>query len=172
MKRINFEAVMAGSAMFIGLCALFVSINQTRIMRLQHEASIWPHIYHSMSYRDNGRFFYSVRNVGLGPAKIVKAKIIYEGKNYTDYYEFLSNYLKVPKDSVEKNIPFGYSSLEGRVLAPGERIDAMIISAPEVSSQLFYGQDKWTVEICYGSIFNKFWQNKSFEDAVEVTSCE
>ena len=172
MKKINFEAVMAGSAIFIGLCALFVSINQTRIMRLQHEASIWPHVYHSMSYRDSGRFVYTVRNVGLGPAKIINAQIIYREKTYSDYYPFLSDFLEIPVDSVERNIPFGYSSLNGRVLSPGEKVEAMIISNPEVSGKLFYGQEEWSIKICYSSISNKYWESFSFQDAKEVKNCE
>lgn len=141
-------------------------------MRLQHEASIWPHVYHGMSYRDSGHFLYTVRNVGLGPAKIVDAQILYEDNLYTDYYAFLKDFLKVPEDSVRQKIAFGYTTLKGRVLAPGEQIDAMSISTPDVSSQLFSKQDKWTVKICYSSISNKYWDSKSFGDAEEVKSCD
>ncbi len=141
-------------------------------MRLQHEASIWPHIYHGMSYQDDGHFSYTVRNVGIGPAKIVDAQILYDGQSYTEYYDFLSAFLKMPRDSVRKNIAMGYSSLNGRVMAPGERIDAMNISTPQIAYELFYAQDKWTVQICYASISNKYWQNKSFGDAEEVKKCE
>ncbi len=172
MKRINYEAIMAGSAIMVGLCALFVSINQTRIMQKQHEASIWPYVYHAMSYRDNGRFLYTVRNVGMGPAKIVDAKILYKDKEYTEYYEFLSDFLEMPIDSIERNVALGYSSILGRVLSPGEKIDALSISTQDVSFKLFNNQDKWTVKICYASISDKKWSNVSFGNAEEVENCE
>ena len=172
MKRINYEAIMAGSAILVGLCALFVSINQTRIMAKQHEASIWPYIYHSMSYRDNGKFYYTVRNVGIGPAKIIDAHIQYSDKKYYSYYEFLSDFLQIPRDSIERKIAFGYSSIMGRVLAPGERIDAMNVSTPDISLRLFNGQNDWTMKICYSSISGEKWSNLAFGDAEIVENCE
>jgi len=163
---------MAGSAIFIGLCALFVSINQTRIMRKQHESSIWPYIYHGITYRDDGRFFYNVRNVGLGPAKIVNARIYYKDKVYSGYYQFLSDFLEIPVDSVKTGIALGYSTLDGRVLAPEESIDALNISTWEVSAALFDRQDEWHIKICFCSIYNKCWSNITFGDAEETDNCE
>ena len=91
MKKITFDAekLLSISAVFVGACALTVSIIQTRISREQQEMSVWPclqyDIWTGLKTENNdtiGAFSIHVNNSGVGPAIIENIDLKYDGKTY------------------------------------------------------------------------------------------
>lgn len=91
MKKIFFDAekLLSISAIVVGVCALTVSIIQTRILQEQQAMSVWPSIQYeiwtglSIDKNDSiGAFSIHVENKGVGPGIIEKIDLNYDGKNY------------------------------------------------------------------------------------------
>jgi hypothetical protein len=74
------EMVTALSALVISICALVVSVRQTRIMGEQQKLSAWPYVYHMVQSQidetdSTGQFAVLLHNKGLGPAVIERLDI-------------------------------------------------------------------------------------------------
>ena len=80
------ELILAGSAIFIGLCAFVVSIYQTRVleeqatvMQEQKHASVWPRLLVARN-TGPGQCTIFIRNEGVGPAQINYVEITVDGE--------------------------------------------------------------------------------------------
>jgi hypothetical protein len=83
----NTEKIVAISAIIVSICALGVSILQTKIMQTQQEKAAWPHIrwYTQTGWEmdSTGTFKITVTNKGIGPALIKKVEIVLDSYRYT-----------------------------------------------------------------------------------------
>jgi hypothetical protein len=61
--------ITAISAIFIGICAIGISLYETALIRQAQKGTVWPFIGCGYSYNADG-FSYLMENAGVGPAKI------------------------------------------------------------------------------------------------------
>ena len=69
VKKINTNLLVASSAVFISLCALFISVQEMKIMREQQKATMYPYLTLGWVYNSDG-FGVELKNSGNGLAKI------------------------------------------------------------------------------------------------------
>jgi hypothetical protein len=85
-KTWNADRILSVSAIIVSACALVVSVVQTRIMQVQQEKSVWPHVrwYTQCSLKPDstGDFAIHVTNKGVGPAIIEKVTLRLDGVDY------------------------------------------------------------------------------------------
>ena len=67
--KLDSDRVVAVSAMFIGVCSLFLTVYQTHLTRQAQSASVLPYL--AVGITSNGEGVYvTLRNDGVGPARI------------------------------------------------------------------------------------------------------
>lgn len=54
IKKINTNLLVASSAVFISFCALFISVQEIKIMRSQQKASMYPYLTLGWTYNSEG----------------------------------------------------------------------------------------------------------------------
>ncbi len=69
LKSLNINSVVAFSAVFMSACALYISVQEVRIMRIQQKASMFPYLTVSRIYNSEG-FGIRIKNSGNGLARI------------------------------------------------------------------------------------------------------
>jgi hypothetical protein len=82
----------------------------------------------------------------------------------------LSELFQVLTDSAFQD--FGYSTIQGRVLAAGEQMQAFIISDKEIANRIReeLTQRNFEYEICYCSVFNDCWVSKGTQ--ITESTCD
>ena len=68
-RREDGNLIVALAAVVISVCALYISVQEVRIMRMQQRISLYPYVKVSQSYGAEG-FSITARNSGSGLAKI------------------------------------------------------------------------------------------------------
>jgi hypothetical protein len=160
----------------ISLCALIVSIYQTRVLSMQQEvmaeqqrimtesakAQLWPNVgvIRYRAYDSEGKYLdsleFMIGNNGTGPAIIEKATVQYKGKNVESWGELfkLTNYPDtlstiVYNGSISRRVLPANSS--SRVLGLSENQPLMEHIGRIIDNEGF------TITICYRSVFNEYW---------------
>lgn len=155
--RIKSEVVVAFSAIFVSIATLFVYMYQARIMQNQLHTSVWPYIEWLYSNAEN-EFVITVENKGIGPAIIkdvtMKLDSAVVGSNSSLFKKLLGH----------SNFDFINSTVKGRVILPGEKVEMVHIydsaAAHAVDSLLLWTNSKHTFElvICYCSVYDDCWK--------------
>lgn len=159
------DKIVAFSAIFISVCALGVSIFQTRILSMEKDAAVWPYVRIATTWTDS-QFILSVSNDGIGPAII--QDVTYEFHDSTYYFIHklalnLMNQDTLLKNSIET---LSYANIEsyGTALKAGESRDILTIEkvSPEVIKrfQHYLYKDRIKIKIDYCSIYKKCWRNQ------------
>lgn len=162
-KKISPEMITAISAVFIGLCAIGVSLYETALIRQAQKGSVWPALGGGYSYNQDG-FSYLLENAGVGPAIIEYIVLTIDGEplqTWDQYFEKLginvNNYL--------------VTQASGRIVSPQSKLDILFIP-PQGSVDLVAAeQSRVNVEICYCSVYEDCWIVTMKERAEEVSGC-
>ena len=171
------------SLSIISLCALIVSIYQTRVLSSQQEvmagqqrimaeqqrimtesakAQLWPNVEISR-YRANKQdsiyqLGFTVANTGTGPAIIEGITIKYQGK-YAKSWKSLFKLINLP-DTISSTVD--NQLLSGRVVQAGEQTTFLDVSSyPPLMNYLarilFQEENPPEITVCYKSVFNDYW---------------
>jgi hypothetical protein len=163
-RRISAEMITALSAVFIGVCAVAVSLYETTLMRQQLKGASWPHVGLGFSYNQDG-FRYVMVNSGVGPARIIHAIVRVDGQPVPDWKAFfealdfeVGNYMT--------------SMVSRRVMAPGSMVEILVLSPKENIDRLYALQSRISAEVCYCSVHNDCWRQNIVDEPQPVRSCD
>lgn len=172
-RQANVNLVIAIALAIISLCALVVSIYQTRILVDQQrlatkaeKAQLWPRIeanfggfYSGNSYRE---VYFTIENVGTGPAIIESFELRYQGKVCTSWQQL---YLLLRGDQ-EGDLMDGISMVNQNpakdVLKVGEELTLfrLVPSKPDsilTVMKAFESPESISYSLCYRSVFDDYW---------------
>jgi len=139
----NWDKLTAMMAVLIGACALGVSLYTAFLQRSQVEAQTWPFL---QLWHSNADFSYSLSNRGVGPARIVDAKVWVDDKQVADFDEAFE------KLSGRKPADLTLNFFSRRVLAANEDVK-MIAFKNQADYDVFQGNGKrLAFEVCYCSV--------------------
>ncbi len=150
------DMIVALAATVTSICALIVAVQQTQIMQEQQRASAWPHLEWLPSNVPDFRI--TVSNKGLGPAIVEDVRIRYNGKDYGADIERL--FRQVPGADT---LNFITSTVKGRVVAPGESIDMLLIRDPDKGRFFTILNGQPSIEICYRSVYGEYWVSQGVQ---------
>lgn len=157
-RRISTDRIVAVAAITISVMTLFVYIFQSRIMLEQQHNSVWPHVEWTMTNinEEEQQFYISIINKGVGPALIKEVKFYLDGKVYLsgDYTEFMKNLLG---EGRRDSLWIVYSTVDGRVLAPGEEIKIFNVKSWKGVRIPPIDYNRFRYTLCYCSIYNDCW---------------
>lgn len=152
--RLPAPAVSASAAaLIVSACALAVSVYEANIFRRQQYASVWPYVEALPSYGPD-YLYVEVVNKGIGPALIGRAEYRLGERRFTHPRELL-HFL-----ADTSGFPVTVSTVEGRVLAPGESIRAFDLRDPAVLERVFRQREALAgadLVIDYCSIYEDCW---------------
>ncbi len=154
LRKIDLNRSAALAAVFISFCALYVSIEQTRMMRLQQRVSFYPHLSLKRSYTGEG-FGVVIKNSGTGLAKVNSVQLSDGETNFKDWLEFLD---KMLPDSLN----YGYSeiianSINDQVITPGEEVVLFQIDWLPGVRELELKSRELIMSVCYASLLDEYW---------------
>lgn len=152
-RKTRLDLIVAILAVAIGVSTMVVYIVQARIMSKQMHATVWPYLEVVFSQGQAG-LTVAVNNKGVGPAKIVRTRIIVDDKYFQERQ----------LDSLLTQIigfrpSWDYAAVQSRVMAPGERI-ALIEIAEQKSAMALDSAIRGhsiRLELCYCSVFDDCW---------------
>jgi hypothetical protein len=154
--------VVSTVATLIGVCALMATFWQTRIMRDQLHASVWPRLNVSHGFfTDPARAFYrlEVENAGIGPAIIKGVSVKYRGVEVHDMISFLE------KLAAEEHIdPAQVPSLNhsdpipDQVLPPQQRVVLLEVKGQPCAKAIKAALKQLEMTITYTSIYGEAWE--------------
>ena len=164
----NPQNVIAIGVTIISLCALIVSVQQTRIMREEGElmreysrTSVWPriemrtHKAHNPQDKSIEKLTMSLTNSGIGPAIITDVKISYKGKIVNDWWE-LFKYQEIP-DSIETTL--NNASFNNRIIKIGEVVEILNFNDnPSLAGEFYKRVEGLEIELYYESIYHEQWK--------------
>ncbi len=153
-SKINSTLLIAIAAVFISLCALFVSIQEVRIMRNQQRISVYPYLTLGTFFNGDG-FGIFVKNSGTGLAKINSYQVYNDEKYFKNWQEVMDFY--APEGhGINYNI-MSSNSIKDEMIIPKERVDIISLPWSEETKKLTDQFGNLKVKICYSSLLEDHW---------------
>lgn len=157
LKGLKTGTVMSFMAVMISLFALAVSWQESQILRKQQQTSVWPYLEALPSFTSE-YISVEVVNKGIGPAIIQDVQYVVGDQSVDGLDEFLQ--MVFDTTSVSRVM----SSLQGRVMAPGESIQHFVITDPALIQRAFELRQSITgldLRLCYCSIYEDCWRTEN-----------
>ena len=176
-KGIQPEMLVGVSAVFIGVCALVVSLYETTLMREEQRSAVLPLLELSRSYytksgdetRTNWRLSLHADNVGIGPARIHDFVVTIDGKPYTTWRSAFRALL-----GSDVPISYGQSTINGRTIPPDRSVKMFDLSNTELVVPIVAEFERLDFEACFCSVFDECWKTSysTFGAAELVAECK
>jgi hypothetical protein len=169
----HFETVGSIVAIVVGVAALFVSFDQSRVMREEIRASIWPALQvDGFVSREEDLMLIglAVQNAGVGPALVERVTIRHQGEPVPD--------LETLRSLMSPGADLSFQTLGGRIVAAGATVMPFELRVPgsgdaDVGETMARLQREWTAEVCYCSTLDQCWvADVSSEPPREVPGCD
>jgi len=164
------------SAVFIGLCALAVSLYEASLMREEQRSAVLPMLELARSYyvEDNEageggwRLSLHAENVGIGPALVRDFIVTVDGVPQPDWKTTIASLL-----GTDLTIAYGQSQIGGRTIPPERKVVMIDILNDELARAMLKHFDRLDFTACYCSVFDECWTTSysRFGDSRPVEAC-
>ncbi|MFY0638402.1 hypothetical protein [Maricaulis maris] len=157
----NHTAITSLAAILISAIALFVAWDQSRVMRAQQHADVWPAVQiETQMTTEAGEhvFLVGMTNDGIGPALVTRVDATFADQSLANWEEMGA----LRPDGLPRPDMWTGGS-QGAILAPGETVILAQITWPA-------SEERWplirdyqtdffalTVEACYCSVYGRCW---------------
>ena len=176
-KAINPEMLVGVSAVLIGVCALFVSLYETKLMREEQRAAVMPMLELSRSFyfepdnedtMDKWRLRLQTENVGIGPARIRDFRVTVDSEPKASWDEAMRALL-----NQDEPVTYGQSSINRRTVPPERMIVMFDLADRHLAPSIYKEFHRFDYEACYCSVFDECWTTSysDFGAANEVEAC-
>lgn len=145
--RFEWDRITALMAVFIGACALAVSLYTAYLQNAQVRAQTWPYL---QMWQSNVARSFSISNRGVGPARVADVKLRIDGKEVENFDQAIKILSK--KDEPVSTVQ---SYFARRVLTSNEDV-TMIQFESDANYNIFMdNRQRISFEICYCSVLNE-----------------
>lgn len=157
-SRLHPEMLVGVSAVFIGVCALIVSLYETRLMRQEQRAAVLPIIELMRSHYVTGddvaryRLTLQASNVGIGPARVLDFRVTVDGEPHATWGSAMQALV-----GTDQEIDYGQSTINGRTLPPDRDVVMFDLSDERYAPSILAEFDRLDFEACYCSVFDECW---------------
>ena len=156
------DLILGSLAVLMSMVSIFIAVHHGQTMEKLVEANSWPNISYSTSNEMPGQpktISLSIRNTGVGPARIDSFEVFYGDKPVKDSVELL----KACCDSASNNM--GRSLVGNEVLPARDEIDFLTFSLAQNKPAVWEALDDKRfgvrVRVCYCSVFEECWVKDS-----------
>jgi hypothetical protein len=122
------EFLVAICALITSMVAVFIAWDQSRVMRTQQRAAVWPILQIDQINDANDRevtYTLQVENAGVGPAQIETFMVALPGRGTSDQISDFINYMRPPEVAPDN---ISTTSLERRVVRQGQAFNVFQLS--------------------------------------------
>jgi hypothetical protein len=180
-----FDLILAGSAIFISVVSVFISIHHGQTMEKlvaanekQVRASTLPILRFGTGNSDSSDkadIYFDLTNGGTGPAIIEWLRIKWNGQPATGPRDLLKRCCAT--EPSQKTPPFSISTVSGATLPAGQSQIVFSLRAEDAGPDLFKHLDrdvrpKIEAEACYCSVLDECWTTDFDTRPKLVPSCE
>lgn len=170
------EMLVGLSAVLIGVCALAVSLYETKLMREEQRAAVIPLMELARSFYvdknattpDKWRLSLHAENVGIGPARVRDFRVTVDGRPHPTWGSAMEALLRG-----EREIDYGQSTINGRTIPPDRIVTMFELSGEELVADILREFERLDFSACYCSVFDECWTTsyKVFGAATPVETC-
>ena len=175
-KRIEPEMLVGISAVVIGVCALGVSLYETKLMREEQRSAVLPMLELARSHyidRIGGdtsqwRLSLHAENVGIGPARVRDFLVTVDGEPHRTWHSAMQALIGSDVD-----IGYGQSSISGRTIPPERQVTMFDLADTELAADIIANFERLEFSACYCSVFDECWTTSysTFGISEPVDSC-
>lgn len=169
------QTFIAVTSFVVAIIALYAALNEADAARKQLQSSAWPNLETEFSFRTvpgSERLDFSLRNSGIGPAKVASIDLFLDGSPLENWDQFVRTFTE------DENPLYSYNWVSRRVLQPDDQYALLTVSAEEIDSETVIALQqavragRLQGEICYCSVFDDCWTLETqSRDPVEVDEC-
>ena len=153
----------------VSIVTLIIFIYQTNIMREQSRLEVKPRLVFNTSVQSNDSivtFSFFLRNKGLGPAIVKKARIIHESEIYPLNFDVFLDFT-FPDIESYGNLLTTFSLINEDIISVDETVTLFVFEAntkdiPKINEYLKLNDSDyilpWDVEITYESLYEEEWK--------------
>jgi hypothetical protein len=154
------DRMLSLAAGVAAITAVAVSLYQAALAREQLRASAWPYLAQSNSFSGGQPYLRTVRNDGLGPARVRAFSVLVDGRPVPTWDA------AVRALTGEREPALVYSSFgRGTVLTPGASLTLLTLpSGPRAATFWREAQTRLITVACYCSVYDECWQADDRED--------
>lgn len=160
---------IAVSAILISLTSLAIAIHHGRVQQKLVAANSWPFLTWTTSYdHDGGRQLFSLMllNSGVGPAKLEKLVVRYDGRPLRGWVELLQACCGVPRNfrpGDASDIGFVGGGQPKGVIRANQTVQLLrlerLSDRPQVWERFVAARQELSFEACYCSIVGECWES-------------
>lgn len=170
------DLVVAIGAVVISVVSLYVAQRADRTQERLLAASVWPYVeFGSSNFLDNRHLVaLTLRNAGVGPARIRWMTIERDGKAIADPHQLLAECCD-PQRTLLKTLVT--TSVTHTVLVPHESVNFLVVT-PNAQDKVAFNtfnreRGNLHVRVCYCSALDDCWllDNASEDDPASVPNC-
>ncbi len=168
------DLILGSLAVLMSMVSIFIAVHHGQTMEKLVEANSWPNISYMTGNEMPGAprtITLSIRNTGVGPARIDAFEVFYDDKPVRNFTELL----QACCDATSPN--FSMSVVRNEVLPARDEIDFATFSAGPNKPDIWEALDKKRfgvrVRVCYCSVFDECWARDSRQPRPDkVKECE
>lgn len=156
-----FDFILGGTAVFLSMVSVFIAVQHGQTMEKLVAANSWPNLsYGTGNETDQGQdeIDLTVRNTGVGPARIDTFELFYKDKPVANIRDLLADCC-APLHG--KHLYTGTSSILDEVLPARESVNFWSLrrdkNPPEAWDVLNKERFNVRVRACYCSVFDECW---------------
>ncbi|AUD02109.1 hypothetical protein [Spirosoma pollinicola] len=158
-KPISTDTIIAIAATFTSICALIVTLYQTKLTREQQLNSVWPYLIANEIVDENGLSSITIANSGIGPAIIDSVQVFYKGRLYrspTAVVQALSEEQQRGRDGMS----WYQTALEkGFVISQGQSLNWITVNGQTDNALFRKALPNIRAIIFYHSIYDEHWHS-------------
>ncbi|PQJ80002.1 hypothetical protein [Polaribacter porphyrae] len=155
IKKINTNLLVASSAVFISFCALFISVQEMKIMRVQQKASMYPYLTLGWVYNSEG-FGVELKNSGNGLAKINSYKVFNDSVYFKEWLQVIKTYMPESNEIGYGNITTA-GNIRNLMISPNETKKLIFINWNDETRMLHSRLENLEISVSYESLLDEHW---------------
>ena len=156
------DLILGSLAVLMSIVSIFIAVHHGQTMEKLVEANSWPNISYNTGNELPGQpqtITLSVRNTGVGPARIDSFEVFYEDKPVANFAQLLAACC----DAKSRN--FSVSLVRDEVLPARDDIDFATFAAAQTTPAIWQALNLKRfgvrVRVCYCSVFDECWVKDS-----------
>ncbi|MEO6346624.1 MAG: hypothetical protein ABIO60_01820 [Aquaticitalea sp.] len=157
--KIKEGLIISIAATFVSFCALGITLYQTRILKQQLYASVWPRLEMNHTWNNvKNTYLLNIENNGVGPAIIKEVRIEYKNQVFNDFGD-LAIAVAIDNQLADEDSYWDKSDLLPETVIPQQKQKQLLfIGEKEHFDAFIKALKNINVTIVYESLYGDAWQ--------------
>lgn len=154
VKFPSLNTIVASNALLLSACALYISIQEVRIMRTQQKATMFPYLTITKTYNSDG-YGIIIKNSGNGLAKINSYQVYTDSIHFKDWFDVLQTLS--PESKINYSMINTVGSIQNEMITPEEKLNLIFLRWTDETRLFEEFLDMLKIRICYSSLLEEHW---------------